>query len=121
MNKKRPSFSGSDTIARLAKMLDDDPQVTTWKVQQDFLHWRIWWSKNGGVFHARRNDPSGRFDERPESGRRYHIAASSLGRLVVLLLAQEAADAIFIEENGAIEVTGPDGAGPAGDADGTAS
>lgn len=104
MNTKRRSFAGADTIGQLAAMLDERG-ITLWQVQQDFVDWKVWFSKASGCYHARRNAAStgGRFTQHQGDGRRFHVAAASLGRLAVLLLTQQAVDTMLIEENGAVE------------------
>lgn len=83
-----------ETAERLADALDSTEGFGIPLLREDFPNWRIWFSVRTGRFHARRNDPSGRFEVSQFSARRFHVDCSTPGRLAVMLLAQLAADEI---------------------------
>lgn len=91
---------GPDTVDRLAALLDGAGELTEELARADFPEWRIWHSAVTGCWHAtRRCEPTGRFREVHGDPRRFHQAASTLGRLVMLLLAQTAVDAESTEDS----------------------
>lgn len=54
-----------------------------------FPDWRIWRTTTGPrEWHARRNDPSGRFEASAYSPRRFAVCADSPGVLALMLMAQ---------------------------------
>lgn len=75
-------------VATLAEYLDESG-LTLATIQGDFPGWRVWYSTVSGCCHARRRE---NFAESVFSGRRFHVAASTPGRLAVLLLHQLAMD-----------------------------
>lgn len=63
------------------------------RLRRRFPDWRIWRTTSGPrTWHARRNDPSGRFEASAYSPRRYAVCAKSPGVLALMLAAQRRID-----------------------------
>lgn len=79
----------ASTLDHLAAMLDE-AGVTLDLIRRDFAgSWRVWFSPVTRAYHARRAE-----NFREDGGeRRYALAASSPGRLALLLLNQAELDA----------------------------
>lgn len=86
------SGPGPDTVDRLAVLLDGDGRFTLDVVRADSPGWLVWHSRGSGCYHARRDDDTGHYQNGPGDPRRFAVAAATLGRLAVLLLAQTALD-----------------------------
>lgn len=82
------AFDGA-SVDRLAALLDLNG-VSLVRLQVDFNGWWIWRSAMTGHYHAMRKD--GHYVERDDRPQRFHVAASTLSRLAVLLLLQTAVD-----------------------------